>query len=83
MNATTVTLYVNRLRECCLMDGTDDEAALFDATLPRYIERLTAALPAGVTLAIDDTNTGSLNTLSDDSNHDLAHELCGRVEFWN
>ena len=83
MTATTVTLYVNRLLECCLMDGTDDEVAMFDATLPRYIERLTAALPAGVTLVIDDTNTGSLNTLSDDDWNDLAHELCDRVEFWN
>ena len=83
MKATTVTLYVNRLRECCLMDGTDDEEAMFDATLPRYIERLTAALPAGVTLEIDDTNTGSLKVLRDDNWNDLANELCDRVEFWN
>jgi hypothetical protein len=83
MTATTITLHINRLRECCLMDGTDDEAALFDATLPRYIERLTAALPAGVSLEIDETGTGSLSSLTDDDNCDLAHDLCSQVEFWN
>lgn len=83
MNAKTITLHINRLRECCLVYGTDDEAALFDATLPRYIERLTAALPTGVSLEIDETGTGSLSSLTDDDNGDLASAMCGQVEFWN
>jgi hypothetical protein len=82
-HATIVTLHINRLRECCLTTGTDDEDALFDATLPSYIERLTAAMPAGVSLEIDETGTGSLSSLTDDDNNDLAHELNSQVQFWS
>lgn len=82
MNASTVTLHLNRLMDCCLMDGTDDEIAQFNAELPRYIERLTAALPAGVSLEIDETGTGSLRSLTDDDHNNLTQNL-NHIEFWD
>ena len=79
MHATTVTVHVNRLRECACAD--DASLAEFDSYLPGYIARLTAAMPAGVSLEIDSDGTGSLSSLSDNHNNELAYQLRS-IEFW-